>query len=86
MAGPLRRLAVGTLCYAAVALAGATLRAEEATLREIIDREVAAGWARQQIGPAQPSGDAEFLRRVYLDLVGVIPAYAETVAFLAFEL
>ena len=33
--------------------------------------------------PAAASSDPEFLRRVYLDLVGVIPTYDETVAFLA---
>ena len=31
---------------------------------------------------AQVSSDAEFLRRIYLDLNGIIPTYEETVAFL----
>jgi hypothetical protein len=54
-----------------------------ADLREVIDAEVSAAWEKQQIQPAPASSDPEFLRRIYLDLVGVIPTYDETVAFLA---
>jgi hypothetical protein len=57
--------------------------AEDRPLRETIDAEVSAAWEKQQIKPAAASIDPEFLRRVYLDLVGVIPTYDETVAFLA---
>ena len=49
----------------------------------MIDAEIAAAWQREKLTPAAPATDAEFLRRVYLDLVGVIPTYEETVAFLA---
>ena len=39
----------------------------------------------QQAGitPAPPAGDAEFFRRAYLDLGGVIPSASEVSAFLA---
>ncbi len=52
-------------------------------LQDVIDNEVHAAWQREKITPSAPSSDAEFLRRVSLDIVGVIPNYDETVAFLA---
>jgi Protein of unknown function (DUF1549)/Protein of unknown function (DUF1553) len=57
-------------------------RGEDRPLREVIDAEVAAAWQKQNVTPAKPAGDAEFLRRVYLDLVGSIPTWEETAAFL----
>lgn len=51
-------------------------------LRDTIDRLVAAKWAEKKIEPAPPATDAEFLRRVYLDLVGTIPKHDEARAFL----
>ncbi len=51
-------------------------------LRNVIDTDVKAAWQREKITPAKPSTDAEFLRRVSLDLVGVIPTHEEAVAFL----
>jgi hypothetical protein len=55
----------------------------ETALRNVIDREITAGWERDKISPAPAANDSEFLRRVQLDLVGGIPTYEETVAFLA---
>ncbi len=57
--------------------------AADEPLRAVIDREVAATWKKQNIAPAAKSTDAEFLRRVYIDLVGTAPTYDETVKFLA---
>jgi len=51
-------------------------------LRETIDRHIAAAWKANTITPAEPATDAEFLRRVTLDLLGRIPTSEETVAFL----
>ncbi|QDU19760.1 DUF1549 domain-containing protein [Urbifossiella limnaea] len=51
-------------------------------LRDTIDREIKAGWAREKIPAPGRSSDAVFLRRVYLDLVGMIPTYEEATAFL----
>jgi len=48
-----------------------------------IDELLAADAARDQIEMAPLAGDAEFLRRVSLDLTGVIPTVAEARAFLA---
>jgi hypothetical protein len=70
-----------TLIVAASAL-GPSLRAEETPLRQAIDNEVQAAWQREKVTPAAPAGDAAFLRRVYLDLVGTIPTGEETGQFL----
>ena len=51
-------------------------------LRLIIDREVREGQTRKNLEPPMRSADSVFLRRVYLDLVGMIPTYEETTAFL----
>ena len=59
----------------------AAVRAEE-PLRRTVDVEVRAGWEKAKITPAKPATESEFLRRVSLDLTGVIPSYEETVAFL----
>lgn len=52
-------------------------------LRDVVDRELSVAWTREKVTPAKPAHDAEFLRRVYLDLCGDVPTYDETVSFLA---
>jgi hypothetical protein len=47
-----------------------------------IDAYFARRWAAAKIQPAGPADDAEYVRRVYLDLVGRIPSVAEVRAFL----
>src|SRR5437867_3210255 len=74
-------------CLLLLALAGTTiaapaLRAQEKPLRQAIDAEVRATWQREKITPARRAGDAAFLRRVFLDLVGTIPTFDETQQFL----
>ena len=56
--------------------------AEDKPLREFIDEQVKAGWAEGKLTPAPAAADAAFLRRVYLDIVGIIPTYDEAKAFL----
>ena len=51
-------------------------------LRATVDAEIEAVWKKEKVTPAQPATDAEFLRRVSVDLVGVAPGYNETLAFL----
>jgi hypothetical protein len=51
-------------------------------LADAIDRLLAARWAEAKVRPAPPADDAEYLRRVYFDLVGKTPTAAEARDFL----
>jgi hypothetical protein len=73
------RLAV---CTIALGLGGVASAAADEPLRDVIDRELSAAWAKEKVVPAAPADDAEFLRRIYLDLCGDMPTYDETIAFL----
>lgn len=64
---------------------GGLARADEKPLREVVDAEISAVWQREKVAPTPRTNDAEFLRRVYLDLTGVIPTYDEAREFLASE-
>lgn len=50
-----------------------------------IDEHLAARWQADGIAPAEAATDAQWLRRVYLDLAGVIPSVWEVREFLANE-
>lgn len=54
-----------------------------ARLADAIDAHVEAAWRENDVAPAPPADDAEFLRRVTLDLGGRIPTAWEVRAFLA---
>ena len=47
-----------------------------------IDQHIAARWPASRVVPAPPASDAEFIRRVYLDLTGRIPSIIEVRDFL----
>lgn len=51
-------------------------------LRTVIDAEVRKVWEREKIAAPAGADDATFLRRVYLDLNGIIPTADEAKAFL----
>jgi hypothetical protein len=55
---------------------------EYAALAQAIDRSLAARWEKERVTPAPHAGDAEFLRRVSLDVAGRIPPVSEARAFL----
>ena len=78
-----RLLSVGALLTATLLLAVGGMNAAEGTLSATIDREISAAWSREKITPPERSSDAVFLRRIYIDLVGMIPGYEETTTFLA---
>ena len=68
--------------FVVLAANGFAVRAQD-PLTKKIDADLKAAWGREKLRPAAKSSDAEFLRRIYLDLVGVIPNYDETKKFLA---
>lgn len=47
-----------------------------------IDEQITTKLTSEKLTPSGPANDAEFLRRVYLDLTGVIPTVEQTRAFL----
>jgi hypothetical protein len=56
--------------------------AAEISGSERVDERLAARWIEQGVEPAAPADDGELLRRLYLDLTGVIPTVWETRAYL----
>ncbi|WP_395753735.1 DUF1549 domain-containing protein [Prosthecobacter sp.] len=60
----------------------ASLGARGEELHERIDALLAKDWAAAKVTPAAMSSDPEFVRRLHLDLNGVIPTATETRAFL----
>ena len=57
-------------------------REEALRLAQRIDQTLAAAQAAKKVTPAPRADDAEFVRRVYLDLTGRIPRVSEVRAFL----
>ena len=81
-------IAAVVACLTAAAAGDAPSEAEPAgddvaALAAEIDHLIAARWEAEQITPAPLADDAEFLRRVHLDLTGRIPAVADVRDFLA---
>ncbi len=65
------------------AIGAEPLAAELSAFANSIDRRIEAKWAGEKVEPAELCSDAEFARRVYLDLLGRIPRVAEIRRFLA---
>jgi len=65
-----------------VAVQSVPVRAADQPLREFIDEQVKVAWTREKLTPVPLADDAEFLRRVYLDIIGIIPSHDEARAFL----
>lgn len=71
-------------CLAMSLLAGAAAPVSaQAPLHQRIDQLISAGKADFEKQAAPLASDAEFLRRIYLDLAGIVPTPAEARAFLA---
>lgn len=71
------------LMLTAVLAATASGADPAARITAAIDRHLAADWQARKITPAPQADDAEFLRRVHLDLVGRIPRVSEARDFLS---
>jgi hypothetical protein len=73
------RFVVATCLALTVASMG---HADDKPLRQVIDAEIRDAWTREHVKPADRATDAAFLRRVYLDLAGVVPTHDEALQFL----
>ncbi|MEZ6040515.1 MAG: DUF1549 domain-containing protein, partial [Planctomycetaceae bacterium] len=85
--------------WAALSIAGAltfsfnsdgALRADEPTEQEVsivefINQQIRQGWEDNEIKPSSAASDEEWLRRVYLDVLGRIPTLTEVKDFLKDE-
>jgi hypothetical protein len=60
-----------------------TQDARVAKLTAAIDKHLTEAWAAKKVTPAPDADDAEYCRRVYLDLIGRIPRVSESRAFAA---
>jgi hypothetical protein len=80
------RHVIGTLLLAAPLLWTVPLHAAETSgeqeLAKTIDRFIAARWRDDGVKPAALADDAEYMRRVHLDLIGCIPSLTEARTFL----
>lgn len=73
----LRRLCVLWLLTISLPIVGTTARADE-PLHSLVDRMIAE---KQVVPSAEFASDADFLRRVHLDLVGTVPSADEARAY-----
>jgi hypothetical protein len=53
------------------------------TMVAVVNRELQRHWAEHGVEPSPPAEDAEWVRRVYLDLAGRIPTADETATYLS---
>jgi hypothetical protein len=74
------------VALAGLVLAGAGSSAQETSAKAsgaaLINQHIRAKWDEAGVKPAKRAEDAEFLRRVYLDVVGVIPSLEDAEKFL----
>jgi hypothetical protein len=75
--------AAAFLLVVGTAAAGPAASGDAQALAAEIDRQVAHRWAEAGAVPAPRADDAEFVRRLYLDLAGRIPTVEEARSFLA---
>ena len=79
----MRRLTLALAVAVAVGPPAAARDTPAAELAAQIDRHVETRLTAEGVRPAEPADDAEFLRRVTLDLHGVVPSAEQAARFLA---
>jgi hypothetical protein len=82
MPWPTRVLLVAAVVAAFVGRRSLAREPNDAELAALIDRHVEARLDAERIRPAELADDAEFLRRVYLDLHGSVPTTEQAARFL----
>src|SRR5690606_34353312 len=68
---------------ASASAAKETSTSTDAEVIAYINRLIKQGWSDNGVRPSQQATDSEWVRRVYLDVLGRIPTVAETNAFLS---
>ena len=63
-------------------LSGEPLLADDETAIALIDSQIRTAWQENDLRPSPHASDAEWCRRVYLDVIGRVPTVAELDAFL----
>jgi hypothetical protein len=79
----LTRILLAIMLAAAAGRQARAGEADAAALADLIDQHIESRLSTEDVRPAQRADDAEFLRRVHLDLHGVVPTRDEAERFLA---
>jgi len=72
-----RSLACLTLAIGLVDAQIGNLHAADDSIVEFIDEQLAQSWTDNEVEPSEEASEEEWLRRVYLDIVGRIPSVTE---------
>jgi hypothetical protein len=83
---PIRRLIRVLFSFVLLAVAAGECRAGEAVAAELaglIDQQIDARLSKEGVRAAELADDAEFVRRIYLDLHGTVPTLEQVKRFLA---
>src|SRR5579872_1410865 len=78
---PVALLAAGVSCFS-TSLPADELLAPDRPIEEVVDHHIDAGLTAAGVSAAPAADDANFIRRVTLDLAGRIPATSEVQSFL----
>jgi len=77
------RTLICVICASVVVSPARAAEPVNVSLHEQVDQLVTAGFSRWEVTAAERCSDAEFIRRITLDLTGMIPSADATAAFLA---